>query len=90
MLTGAKTISENFIKFGLKTAEIWLIAWSGGGKTYYFLSTLRSTEVIMVNVQQLNVEKERIDELVKLVERLTQRVAELEANMSPKQKNSEC
>jgi hypothetical protein len=56
------------------------------GGAYYFLSTLRSTEVIMVNVQQLNVEKERIDELVKLVERLTQIVAELEAKMSPKQK----
>ena len=44
----------------------------------------------MVNAQQFNVEKERIDELVKLVERLTLRVAELEAKMSPKQKNSEC
>jgi len=33
----------------------------------------------MVTAAQLNAEKERIDELVKLVERLTQRVAELEA-----------
>ena len=42
MLTSAKTFSQNFIKFGLKTAEIWLIALSEEGKN--ILLPLYSTD----------------------------------------------